>query len=191
MRQGDFETFGQWLLNRMETVRLSQNQFASYLGHSDGLYAKRLCNDETRLQMKDWPIVAKLLQLRLDEFLIVLEYFHPNWVMEYDAFISNCLRYLLWRVEQDQQHDLPLPEFLLTVTLDEVIEPACISRFDSTEDQRKIDRRTTQSAPAEDKRGKPRRLTDLVRYLKNQLGGIALFPLFASGLFLMHGWSLS
>lgn len=191
MQQGDFETFGQWLSSRMETVRLSPNQFAPYLGSTDGLYIKRLCDNQARLPMKDWPTAAKLLQLRLDEFLIVLEYFHPDWVTEYDAFISNCLRYLLWRVEQNQQQDIAWLERLLSFALEEVIEPACTGRFDSTEGRRKIDRRTTGIAPEQNKRGRPRRLTDLLHYLKNQLGVITLFPLFASGLFLMNGWGLS
>ena len=190
MKQGDFETFGQWLSSRMETIPLSPNQFASYLGSSDGLYIKRVCDNQARLQMKDWPTAAKLLQLRLDEFLIVLEYFHPDWVMEYDAFVSNCLRYLLWRVEQNQQQDLTWLECLLSLALEEVIEPACTGRFDSTEDQRKVDRRKTKTAPEQDNRGQPRRLTDLLHYLKNQLGVITLFPLFASALFLMHGRGL-
>ncbi|MBI3597742.1 MAG: hypothetical protein HY203_11395 [Nitrospirae bacterium] len=132
--------------------------------------------------------MAKLLQIRLDEFLIVLEYFHPEWVSEYDEFISNCLRYLLWRIEQNQQHPLPLPELLLSVTMDEIVEPACTGRFDSTEDRRKVDRRKTNFVPEQDKRGRPRRLTDLIHYLKNQIGLVALINLFTSGVILLQGW---
>jgi hypothetical protein len=191
MKQGDFETFGQWLSNRMETARLSPNQFASSVGSSEGLTIKRICDNQARLHMKDWPTAAKLLQLRLDEFLIVLEYFHPDWVKEYDAFISNCLRYLLWRVEQNQQQDPAWLERLLSFALEEVIEPACTGRFDSTEDRRTVDRRKTGLTPEQNRRGRPRRLTDLLHYLKNQLGVVALLPLFAFGLSLMHAWGLS
>lgn len=190
MKQGNFETFGQWLSNRMETVRLSPNQFMSSLGSSDGLYIKRLCDNQARLQMKDWPAAAKLLQLRLDELLIVLEYFRPDWVVEYDAFISNCLRYLLWRVEQNQQQDQPWIERLLSISLEEIIEPACTGRFDSTEDRRKVDRRKTKIASELDQRGRPRRLTDLIHYFKSQIGVLGLFPLFTSGLLLMQGRGL-
>jgi hypothetical protein len=190
MKQGDFETFGQWLQSRMETVRLSPNQFAPYLGATDGLYIKRLCDNQARLLMKDWPAAAKQLQMRLDEFLIVLEHFHPDWVMEYDTFVSGCLRYLLWRVDQKQQQDISWLECLLSSALEEVIAPACTGRFDAAEDRRKMGRRKTQVAPEQDKRGRPRRLTDLLHHLKNQIGVISLFPLFASGLSLMHAWGL-
>lgn len=190
MNQGDFETFGQWLSNRMETVPLTPDQLASYLGYSDHSFIKRLCDNQDRLQLKDWPTAAKLLQMRLDEFLIVIEFFHPDWVLEYDAFISGCLRYLLWRVEQNQHQDLDWLECLLSSALEEVIEPACTGRFDSTKERRKGDRRKSNANPAQDKRGRPRRLTDLLHYLKSQIGVMSLAPLFASGLFLMHAAGL-
>ncbi|MBI3811150.1 MAG: hypothetical protein HY283_02935 [Nitrospirae bacterium] len=190
MKQNDFETFGQWLSNRIESVPLFHEQFASYLGYSDHLFIKRLCNNQERLQLKDWPTAAKLLHIRLDELLIVIEFFHPDWVTEYDAFVSGCLRYLLWRVEQNQQQDLNWLECLLSSALEEVIEPACTGRFDSTKDLRKIDRRKSNLSAAHDKRGRPRRLTDLLHYLKNQLGVMSLIPLFASGLILMHAAGL-
>jgi hypothetical protein len=189
MKQGDFETFGQWLSNRIETVHLSPDRLASSLRYPDSQSIKRLCDNQSRLHMKDWPIVAKLLQIRLDEFLIVLEYFHPEWVSEYDEFISNCLRYLLWRMEQNQQYPLPLPELLLSVTMDEIVEPACTDRFGPIEDRRKVDRRKTNIEPERDQRARPRRLTDLIHYLKNQIGLVAVINLITSGAILLQGWA--
>jgi len=190
MKQGDFETFGQWLSNHMLTVGLSPKDFSSCLGSSDLLYIKRVCDNQSRLQMKDWPTASKHLQLRLDEFLIVIEYFHPDWVKEYDLFISNCLRYLLWRVEQNQDKTQPWIESLLSFSLEEIIEPACSGRFDSTAQRRKVDRRSISTAPEQEQRGQPRRLTDLIHHLKSQLGVIAWFALVVSGLFMPHGWCL-
>jgi len=191
MKQGDFETFGQWLSNQMETAKVSPDHLASCLRYPNAQSIKRLCDNQSRLQMKDWPTVAKLLQIRLDEFLIVLEYFHPEWVLEYDEFISNCLRYLLWRIEQTQQRPLPLPELLLSVTMDEIVEPACTGRFAPSEDRRKVDRRKTNIGPEKDNRGRPRRLTDLIHYLKNQIGLVALINLFPAAVILLQGWGLS
>ena len=191
MKQGDFETFGQWLSNQMEMATVSPDYLASCLRYPNAQSIKRLCDNQSRLQMKDWPTVAKLLQIRLDEFLIVLEYFHPEWVLEYDEFISNCLRYLLWRIEQNQQRPLPLPELLLSVAMEEIVEPACTGRFAASEDRRKVDRRKTNIEPEKDKRGRPRRLTDLIHYLKNQIGLVALINLFTSGILLLQGWVLS
>ncbi|HET6465105.1 MAG TPA: hypothetical protein VFH55_05780 [Nitrospiria bacterium] len=191
MKQGDFETFGQWLSNQMDAAKLSPDHLASCLRYPNAQSIKRLCDNQSRLQMKDWPTVAKLLQIRLDEFLIVLEYFHPDWVLEYDEFISNCLRYLLWRIEQNQQRPLPLPELLLSVTMDEIVEPACTGRFDSFEDRRKVDRRRTNIEPGQDRRGRPRRLTDLIHYLKNQIGLVAFINLITSGAILLQSWALS
>lgn len=191
MKQGDFETFGQWLSNQMETAKVSPDHLASCLRYPNAQSIKRLCDNQSRLEMKDWPTVAKLLQIRLDEFLIVLEYFHPEWVSEYDEFVSNCLRYLLWRIEQDQQRPLPLPELLLSVTMDEIVEPACTGRLDSSEDRRKLDRRKANIGSEREKRGRPRRLTDLIHYLKNQIGLVALINLFPAGVILLQGWVLS
>jgi hypothetical protein len=174
----------------MKTAKLSPDQFASSLRYPNAQSIKRLCDNQSRLQMKDWPTVAKLLQIRLDEFLIVLEYFHPEWVLEYDEFISNCLRYLLWRIEQNQLRSLPLSELLLSVTMDEIVEPACTGRFDSFDDRRKNDRRKTNIEPERDKRSRPRRLTDLIHYLKNQIGLVAIINLFTSGFILLQGWAL-
>ncbi|HUK56811.1 MAG TPA: hypothetical protein VLY20_09165 [Nitrospiria bacterium] len=190
MNQGDFETFGQWLSSRIKTVQLSPDDLASGLRRSDVQFIKRLCDNQSRLPMKDWPTIAKLLQIRLDEFLIVLEYFHPDWVLEYDEFVTNCLRYLLWRTEQDQQQNLSLPELLMGITMDEIIEPACTGRFDSIEERRTVDRRQTMSVSEKDKRKRPRRLSDLIRYLKNQITLIALVNLITSGVILMRVWRL-
>ena len=121
MNQGNFETFGQWLSSRMDDVPITRNRFASHLGYSNDLYIKRLCDNHAPLPMKDWPAAAKHLQMRLDEFLIVLEFFHPDWVLEYDTFVSGCLRYLLWRVDQKQQQDISWIESLLSSALEEVI----------------------------------------------------------------------
>jgi len=190
MKQGDFETFGQWLSNQIESAKLSPDHLASCLRYPNAQSIKRLCDNQSRLPMKDWPTVAKLLQIRLDEFLIVLEYFHPDWVLEYDEFISNCLRYLLWRIEQNQQRPLPLPELLLSVTMDEIVEPACTGRFNSFEDRRKVDRRRTNVESGQDRRSRPRRLTDLIHYLRNQIGLAAFISLFTSGCILLQGWVL-
>ncbi|MBI3995875.1 MAG: hypothetical protein HY349_07855 [Nitrospirae bacterium] len=187
MNQGDFETFGQWLSSRMEAVHLTHAQAAASMGYSEAVLVKRLCSNQSRLLMKDWPTAAKILQMRFDELLIVLEYFHPDWITEYDAFISNCLRYLLWRVQHHQPTALAWPETLLTIALDEMLEPACAGRFDSTEEQRRIDRRKNKAATAHDKRGRPRRLTDLIHYLKTQFGSITPIFLIGSGLYCMNG----
>jgi hypothetical protein len=140
--------------------------------------------------MKDWPTISKHLQLRFDEFLIVMEYFHSDWVKEYDLFISNCLRYLLWRVEQNQDKTQPWVESLLAYSLEEIIEPACSGRFDSTAERRKVDRRSISKVPAQNKRGRPRRLMDLIHYLKSHLGVVACLPWVVSGLFMSNGWVL-
>lgn len=190
MKDPDFKTFGQWLSNRMEVVQISPHAFASCLDHENSSYINQVCNNQARLHIKDWPSAAKFLQLRLDELLIVLDYFHPDWVTEYDAFISNCLRYLMWRIEQSQPQDRSWPEQLLSITLEEVVEPACTGRFDTTEDRRKTDRRKNKMSSEQEKRVQPRRLTDLIHYLKSQRVVIALFTLWASGPDLMHGWGL-
>lgn len=186
MKHADFITFGQWLLNRMEAVQLSPQDLASALGQADESHIRRLCDNQGRLSLKDWPATAKLLQLRLDEFLIVLEYFHSDWVMEYDGFISNCLRYLMWRTETSHFQERSWAEQLMSIALEEVIEPACTGRFESAEDRRRTDRRKNKSDMGQEKRIKPRRLTDLIQYLKNLLGVISFVTIFASGIDLMR-----
>ncbi|HTN44521.1 MAG TPA: hypothetical protein VMN77_12065 [Nitrospiria bacterium] len=188
MKQVGFKTFGQWLSSQMAAAKLSPDQLASSLRYPSAQSIKRLCDNQSRLEMKDWPTVAKLLQIRLDEFLIVLEYFHPDWVSEYEEFISNCLRYLLWRVEQNQQFPVPLPELLLSVTMNEIVEPACADRYVSIENRRKADRRMTKVEPERDNRSRPRRLTDLIHYLKNQIGLLTVISLFTSGATVLQGW---
>jgi hypothetical protein len=190
MRNADFKTFGQWLSNRMEVVQLSPPALASALDQEDDSHIRRLCDNQARLSMKDWPAAAKLLQIRLDEFLIVVEYFHSDWVAEYDAFISNCLRYLLWRVETSHQQERSWPEKLLSITLEEVIEPACTGRFYAGVDRRIMDRRRNKNNVERENRIQPRRLTDLIHYLKNLLGVVSLFTIWASGIDLMRAGGL-
>jgi len=186
MKHADFKTFGQWLLNRMQVVQLSPRELASALGQADESHIRRLCDNQGRLSLRDWPTTSKLLQLRLDEFLIVLEYFHSDWVMEYDGFISNCLRYLMWRMETSDHHERSWPEQLMSITLEEVIEPACTGRFETAVDRRRTDRRKNISAVGQEKRIKPRRLTDLIQYLKNLLGMVSFLTILASGTDLMR-----
>jgi len=190
MTQSEFDTFGQWLSARMIRVPLSPSDLNSYLRSSDDSYIKRVCENETRLQMKDWPATATFVQLRFDELLIVIEHYHPEWVMEYDLFISNCMRYLLWRVDQNEDKTHTWIENLLSFSLEEIIEPACTGRFEWPNDRRKFNRRNMTTPPAKDKRDRPRRLRDLVHYLKNQLNVIPCLPLVVSGLFMAQGWSL-
>lgn len=191
MNPGDFETFGQWLSNQIESTKLSPEQMASALRYPNSKSIKQICDNQSPIPLKDWPIMAKLLNLRFDEFLIVMEYFHPEWVLEYDEFVSNCLRYLLWRMERDQQRPLSFPDLLLKVTLEEFVEPACTSRLNSMEDRRKVDRRSENAGSEPDRRRGMRRVTDLIHYLKNQIGLVAIFNLFTSGVVLFQGGSFS
>jgi hypothetical protein len=191
MDQPNRETFGQWLSDRLDKARLSPREIASLLGYADPAFLKAICENKSRLPIKDWPNLSKALQMRMDEFLIVMEHFHPDWLMEYDGFISNCLRYLLWRMESDSAQDRSWLETLLGRALEEIIEPACTGRFFAKVERRMHDRRKTSYPEVKDRRVKLRRLSDLVQYFKNQLEMNPVFILLIPGISILQAWCLS
>jgi hypothetical protein len=190
MDQPDHETFGQWLSDRLDKSHLSPRDFASLLGYADPAWLKEICENKSRLPIKDWPNLSMALQMRMDEFLIVMEHFHPDWLMEYDGFISNCLRYLLWRMESDSRQDRGWLEALLRRALEEIIEPACTGRFYGKVERRMHDRRNIRNMEVKDRRVHLRRLSDLVQYFKNQLEMNPVFIFLVPGVSILQGWGL-
>jgi len=190
MDQPIHETFGQWLSERLNRAHLSMPELASLCGYTDPAFLKEVCENKSRLPIKDWPNLSKALGMRMDEFLIVIEHFHPDWLVEYDGFISNCLRYLLWRMEKDSTQDRGWLEALLRRALEEIIEPACTGRFYRKADRRKHDRRNARKPEVKDQRVQVRRLSDLVHYFKNQLEMIPLFIPLVPGISVLQAWGL-
>jgi len=171
------KTFGDWLSNEMNQAGLSLTDVALQLGYADNDFIADVCRNKSRLPIKDWPNVSKAFRMRMDEFLIVMEYYHPDWLMEYDSFISNCLRYLLWRMENDSVREHGWLDGLLRTALEEIIEPACSGRFYGKMERRHAERRKVHSTHENDLRIHLRRVSDLVQFLRLQLNlvpGLAL-----------------
>ena len=178
MEKTEFNSFGHWLSTRMQEAGISASELASQLEHSGPNPIEKLCSDHATLPIKEWPALCRILQLRFDEFLIVVEHFHPNWAKDYDQFINGCLRYLLWRIEQDPQKTLPFHEHIALLALNEMLDPAAIDRHYAGEERRADRKKGILSKPGSDASLAPRRITDLIHYLRNIIEPISLLLLY-------------
>ncbi len=170
----EIKTFGHWIINHMAEVQITSDEAAQELGYPEGRAVRLICDNRAALPMKDWPALARILRIRFDELLIVLSHFHPEWVADYAQFVSNALRYLLWRIEQTPLDTRGLCAQMGFLGIEELIEPACNGQWMDFKEKRKQDRRSRRSGTEDEKRATPRRIADLIRYLKNELGGAAI-----------------
>lgn len=160
----DFESLESWAGSRLSAAGRGREDLAIRLGHSGGLSAGFW---RKPIPVTDWPALALGLNVRFDELVVVIEYFHPDWIESYRRFVRFLMQYLVWRSEITEG-----PGFsgrLARVAIEELLEPT-INPYLSDPQRRAADGRGGGPSERPKRRPEvlPRRLADLIDYLKHE-----------------------
>lgn len=160
------ESLQVWATDRLRRLGKLPDQIAAELGlvdtrRYDGFWGRRL-------PIASWPAMAIALDVRFDELLVVIEHYHPDWMAEYRRLVTNTMRYLVQRIESDGQPQLFSNE-LARLVVEELLAPTLIE--EEERGRRRRDRRKGAQAapPGSNQRIGPRRLGDVIEYLKGEL----------------------
>ena len=155
-------SFQSWALNRLRALNTPSATAAKDLGWSGGLPS---FFKQDPIPTSCWPLLAQVLAIRFDEMLQVMNYYDPIPVADYRALIRNTFRYLVARASGGPATGTFSSE-LSRIALDEMLVQV-ETDFPRAQDRRVNNRRRSEAPVREgDQRIYPRRLADLLRYLR-------------------------
>ena len=81
----NLKTFGEWLRHRRLKLDISPFKISEELGYKRVSAVYNFEYGVAPLPMPKWPAMARVLELSLDEFLLIMERFSPQKVSEFRA----------------------------------------------------------------------------------------------------------